>query len=125
MKYNKFEEFDWHDCPLYSIRFDDNLELNIDYILKWAIQSNSTYKYLIATANLIFYDVLNMEISIKSSFLNGFEIDRIVNEGNCWVIELQEGYLKFNSSGFNQVLIKDTIWKENQYLSEEERIVIK
>lgn len=68
MKYNKFEEFDWHDCPLYSIRFDDNLELNIDYILKWAIQSNSTYKYLIAPANLIFYDVLNMEISIKSSF---------------------------------------------------------
>ncbi|HRG34599.1 MAG: hypothetical protein WBP33_08015 [Saprospiraceae bacterium] len=124
MKYNNIEEFDWHDCPLYSIRFDDNLELDIDYILRWEIQSDSTYKYFIAPANLIFYNVTNIEISIVASFLNGFEIDRIVKEENCWKIELQEGYIKFDSSGFNQILIKDPIWKENQYLSEEERIVI-
>ena len=124
MKYNNIEEFDWHDCPLYSIRFDDNLELDIDYILRWEIQSDSTYKYFIAPANLIFYNVTNIEMSIVASFLNGFEIDRIVKEENCWKIELQEGYIKFDSSGFNQILIKDPIWKENQYLSEEERIVI-
>ncbi|MFZ1516120.1 MAG: hypothetical protein WAT21_12010 [Saprospiraceae bacterium] len=124
MKYNSIEEFDWHDCPLYSIRVDDNLELDIDYILRWEIQSDSTYKYFIAPANLIFYNVTNIEISIAASFLNGFEIDRIVKEENCWKIELQEGYIKFDSSGFNQILIKDPIWKENQYLSEEERIVI-
>jgi len=117
-------DFSWHDCPLYSLKFDDNLELDLDYIIKWELDDNNNYRYLIAPAILVFYDVRNFQISIKSATLNGFEINYIKKDlQNSWKIDLQEGEINFEAEGFTQKLTKEPIWSENQYLSEKQRVV--
>ncbi|WP_255046944.1 hypothetical protein [Lacihabitans sp. CS3-21] len=117
-------DFNWHDCPLYSLKFDDNLELDLDYIIKWELGDNNKYKYLIAPAILVFYEVKNFHISAKSSILNGFEINYIKKDPqNSWKIDLQEGEIIFESEGFTQKLTKKPIWSDNQYLSEKERMI--
>lgn len=116
-------DYNWHDCPLYSLKFDDNLELDLDYIIKWELDSNNnSYKYLIAPAILVFYGVRNFQISVKSSILNGFEINHIIKDSKkTWKIDLQEGEIIFEADGFTQTLTKEPVWSENQYLSEEQR----
>lgn len=121
MEYNNLEEFNWHDCPLYSIKFDENIIFDIDYILKWELQPDSSFKYLIAPARLTFYEVSHFEISVNTDFVNGFEIHSIVRNFDYLIIELQEGFIKMKSKGFTQELTKEPIWKENQCLTEEER----
>lgn len=121
--FEEFKEFNWHDCPMYSIRFDDELEFNIDYIVDTRLISESKYEYLIAPALLIFYSIENFEINVNADFLNGLEINRIDKNDNSFIIELQEGYIKFNSIGFKQSFLKPPLWVKNLYLSNDERSV--
>ncbi len=123
-EYDKTEDYNWHDCPLYAVRFDDELELDIDYIVEWRELSDLSFEFLIAPAKLVFFEVENFEIKIEAEFLNGFEINKITQQQDLWIIELQDGFIKFKSRGFKQSLLKDPIWVKNQHLSQAERKVI-
>jgi len=118
---DNFSSYNWHDCPLYAIRFNDNLELDLDYILEWELQRDDTYRFLVVPAELVFFDVKNLSISIEADFVNGFEIYKIIRSENLWTIQLQEGWIKFEASHFKQSHKKKPIWSDNQYLSESER----
>lgn len=50
----KLKNYSWHDCPVYSCKFDDNFSLDIDYILEWKLGEDNKYTYLIAPAILEF-----------------------------------------------------------------------
>lgn len=116
----KIGNYNWHDCTVYSMQFDDNLILDLDYILEWKLKNNSC-EYLIAPALLEFSGVSDFRINVKADILNGFEIDKIIFEENKCKIFLQEGIVEFKADRFYQKLTKEPIWKSNQYLSEEER----
>jgi hypothetical protein len=30
-----FEIMGWHDCPIYALKFDDKVSLDLDYIFQW------------------------------------------------------------------------------------------
>ncbi|SEL95493.1 hypothetical protein [Parapedobacter koreensis] len=117
----RLKEYSWHDCPVYSFKFDDNFSLDIDYILEWKLEKGNSYKYLIAPASLEFIEVTALKINIETSFVNGFEIDRIEYSNGTWGIYLQEGKIEFKAKDFLQKIRKDPIWKTNQFLSEIER----
>lgn len=117
----KLADFDWHDCTVYALRFDDNLVLDLDYILEWKIENKTRYQYLIAPALLEFTGVSDFKLNIETDILNGFEIDKILLERDTWKILLQEGVIEFKAEGFTQIYTKEPVWKTNQYLSEEER----
>ncbi len=124
MKYSTkdFNNMSWHDCPVYSFKFDDNFELDLDYILNWKKIEENKYEYLISPAILSFKEVSELKIDVKCEFLNGFEIIEIekLNDNN-WRIELHQGEISFISSGFEQLLKKEPIIKREMYLSEKER----
>lgn len=120
----KLKSYSWHDCPIYSIRFDDGLSLDIDYILEWKKDEiEFGFQYLIAPAILEFIDVSNLKVMIETEFINGLEINKIEYEDSYWRIELQEGLIEFKAVDFKQTLLKAAIWKTNQYLSEKERML--
>jgi len=123
-EYDKIENYNWHDCPLYAVRFDDELQLDIDYIVEWRELRDLSFEFLIAPAKLVFFEVENFEFKVEAELLNGFEINKITQQQDLWTIELQEGLIKFKSKGFKQSLLKEPIWVKNQHLSEEERKII-
>ncbi len=120
----KLKLYSWHDCPIYSMRFDDILSFDIDYILEWKKDEIELgFQYLIAPAILEFIDVSDLKVMIETDFINGFEINKIEYEDSHWRIELQEGLIEFKAVDFKQTLLKAAIWKTNQYLSEKERMM--
>lgn len=116
-----------YNCPVYAFRFDDNFELDIDYVVDTIkVESNSDiqYKYLVAPANIIFFDVRDIRINIKADWLNGFEfysIERNMDDPKLWLLELQEGEIEFKSSGYKLLIRMDPVIRDRQYLSEVER----
>lgn len=117
----KLKEYSWHDCPVYSFKFDDNFSLDIDYILEWKLENDNSYRYLIAPAILEFTEVTALKIDIATDFVNGFEIDEIEYNDDKWLICLQEGEIRFKAKDFTQKIRKEPIWRTNQFLSEIER----
>src|SRR5438105_3605875 len=123
-----FEIMGWHDCVIYVIRFDSNLEFDIDYIFKWVnpVDDEKFNKFWISPATLIFENVENLKIEIDLQFINGIEIFEIKREKSLhdkfkWAIETQEGNIEFISSGYKQYTKKSPVLKTNQCLSQEER----
>jgi hypothetical protein len=118
-----FEVMGWHDPPIHALAFlPDQFEfvLDIDYILEWVHpQPSETYfKFWVAPATLVFENVYDIEFDIKS-YNGSLEIDRIRKEATqrphnteyiekenewLWVIECQEGEIKFRSVGFKQYI---------------------
>lgn len=121
MVFEKFEDVNWHDSTIYSISFEDNLMMDIDFIIDSKSNNSSLIEFLIAPAKLEFYQVEHLIMNIKLDFLNGLQIDRVIKTRNSWRFELQEGEISFESANFKQTIIKDAIWTTNLNLSSEQR----
>jgi hypothetical protein len=122
-----FEKMGWHDCPIYGVRFEDNVAFDIDYIFKWVRYENeSSYKFWLSPATLVFEQARNLKVEIDMQFINGLEIaeihqKKINNNEYEYHIETQEGDIRLSASGYKQYIRKDPILKQSQSLSAEER----
>lgn len=118
-----FEVMGWHDSQIHALAFlpeDFELAFDIDYIFQWLEpQSNETYfKFWVAPATLVFKNVRDVEFNIES-YNAQLEIDGIKREGESppinaehigktaewlWIIECQEGDIRFRSVGYEQFI---------------------
>jgi hypothetical protein len=141
---NEFEKMNWHDNHIHSfhIREGDEdwsgaLELDIDYILEWQKTENIGFNFLISPATLCFFGVTDLIISIDyakatarvqpmmiydierelKSFPNGYSTFN-------WKIILgwpTDGFMSFSANSFSQVLRREPIVSNSQYLQPSKR----
>lgn len=137
-----YEQMGWHDCSIYGLTFlpideqgTTNLLFDIDYIFKWVNpnKSGQPFSFWISPCTLIFKDAFALTINIdkRGGTTDMFEIadlylvDKIEQEKNKWIyewaIDLQEGYIKFKSSGFDQIVRLKPIFTNGQSLTLKER----
>lgn len=127
-----FKDMEWHDSHIHAISFpneDLELSLDIDYLFKWILDDTSNlYNFWVAPCILLFFDVLNLKISIDFQNTTGLNI-LDVNRQNprlspnkkktIWDFEIvtDKGYIKFESSGYKQVVKKQPIVSLSQVLT--------
>jgi hypothetical protein len=137
-----YEQMGWHDCSIYGFIFlpvgdngTNNLIFDIDYIFKWVnpVPPEQTFSFWVAPCSLVFKDTFDLVINVdrKGGTTDMLEIadlylvDKVEQEKNKWIyewnIDLQEGYIKFKSSGFNQIVRHKPMFTGDQVLTLEER----
>jgi hypothetical protein len=122
-----FENMGWHDCPIYALRFDDNVYLDIDYIFKWNDNgAGSSFTFWISPATLIFENPYYLKIDIELDFVNGIEIagiSKIVDNNGAiiWSISTQEGDLLIGAETFKQIIRRPPSLQFGQSISAKER----
>lgn len=129
-----FEEMGWHDSHIHAISFpneDLELSLDIDYLFKWILDDTSgLYNFWVSPCILLFFNVLNLKISIdfqNTIGLNILDIKRLNprlspnRKTTLWDFEIvtDKGYIKFESSGYRQVVKKQPIISQSQVLARE------
>jgi hypothetical protein len=122
-----FEKMGWHDCAIYALRFDDNVYLDIDYILKWNHNGDGNpFTFWIAPATLVFENPYYLKIDIELNFVNGVEIadvSKVENEkgDTIWNIETQEGAIVIGAETYKQVIRREPSFQFNQAIKSDER----
>src|SRR4051794_38322052 len=110
-----FEIMGWHDCKVYAVSFNDKqyeISFDIDYIFEWVLQQDSTYKFRVAPATLIFRNVYDIHIDQYSTRCQIHDIhkENPVKPKNAsyiedlleydWIIETNDGNITFKSTGY-------------------------
>lgn len=119
-----FKQMGWHDCNIYKIRLNDDLELDIDYILQWNKPDleGLPFTFWVAPATLVFKSVQNLTFDFDIGFENAFEIEAIEREGeNRWTIITRQGDIQFNSKGYEQYLRQQPFFEFGQTIPFSER----
>lgn len=122
-----FEQMGWHDCTIYKMRLSRDLELDIDYILKWNKPDldGLPFTFWLAPATIIFKAVRNLTFDFDIHFENSFEIDsidKIENANGCyWTIITQQGDIQFNAYGYEQFIRQQPFFEFGQIISYDER----
>lgn len=129
-----FEEMGWHDSHIHAISFpneDLELSLDIDYLFKSILDDTSSlYNFWVSPCILLFFNVLSLKISIDFQNTIGLDIldinrlnPRLSPNGKMtlWDFEIvtDKGYIKFESSGYRQVVKKQPILSQSQVLARE------
>ncbi|MGS2765235.1 hypothetical protein [Sinomicrobium sp. M5D2P9] len=129
-----FEEMGWHDSHIHAISFPNNdleLSLDIDYLFKSILDDTSSlYNFWVSPCILLFFNVLNLKISIDFQNTIGLDIldinrlnPRLSPNGKMtlWDFEIvtEKGYIKFESSGYRQVVKKQPMLSQSQVLNRE------
>lgn len=105
-----FKEMGWHDSQIYKVRFLKELELDIDYILKWNKPDleGLPFTFWVVPATLVFKEVKNLEFEIDAATFsdnNIEDIERVVKNGKqFWIIITRQGDFEFESSGYIQFM---------------------
>ena len=139
---NDFDKMGWHDSSIYGLTFlpvDENgtthLVFDIDYIFKWVnpIPPKEIFSFWVAPCTLIFQDTFSLIINIDRQggttdmleIADLYLVDKVEQEANKfiyeWNIELQEGHIKFKSSGFDQIVRQKPFFTDSQCLTLDER----
>lgn len=136
-----FEEMSWHDNYIHGIELVEGeygagqLIIDIDYILEWKKSEDSKFNFVIAPAELIFNDVIDLVVSINyrsaTAAMGPFSIDGINRRSEkrerytatIWTIPINfpNGEIEFQSSGFTQSLKSAPSTYDKQWLTENER----
>lgn len=127
-----FEDMGWHDCHIHAMSFpNEELEISfdIDYLFKWELDDKSNlYKFWVSPCILFFYNVINLKIDIDFQNAIGLDILDINKKNlrlsadkkiNLWDFEIatDKGLIKFESSGYKQVVKNQPICSESQILA--------
>jgi hypothetical protein len=135
-----FDSMGWHDSRIHALAFQpENFELvfDIDYIFEWIHpKPDETYfKFWIAAATLVFENVYDIEFDIDS-YNCKLEIDNIKREDGrrphnaqhigketewLWIVECQEGEIRFRSAGFKQFIRAMPQLRHSQVIDVKER----
>jgi len=123
-----FGQMGWHDCSVYALRFENNIYLDIDYILKWNHPGDSgmSYTFWMAPATLIFEQPTYLKLAIEVDFINGFEIADILREENeegetIWNIATQQGDILIGAEKFKQIIRRPPSFQFGQSIPSDER----
>lgn len=122
-----FENMGWHDCRIYKIRLTDNLELDIDYILKWNKPDieGLPFTFWVAPATLVFKNINNIRFEIDTAFDEAVEIEDIeLNKSDNkiqWTINTQQGDIEFESDGLTQWIRQEPFFQFGQTITYIER----
>ncbi|HMG66707.1 MAG TPA: hypothetical protein VK588_03440 [Chitinophagaceae bacterium] len=126
-----FESMSWHDSRLYSISFPNEklkMTFDIDYLFKWEINKiDNLYNFWVSPCDLIFSDVLNLEINFDFKNTVGLYIDNIArfnsrasfNEQKIiwhYKITTDKGIISFEGTEFIQIVKKQPILTNSQVL---------
>lgn len=118
-----FEKMGWHN-HIYKIRLTADLELDIDYIIKWNPPDieGSPYTFWVAPATLVFKDIRNLNFDFTTGFESSFEIEDIERENkNQWTIITRQGDIQFVSEGFEQFIRQKPSFQFGPQISYAER----
>mgnify|MGYP000619160262 CR=1 FL=1 len=124
---NDFDEMGWHDCPMYALKFDDKVSIDLDYIFKWNEPevNGMPFTFWISPATLIFENVSLFKVNFITDFVNGLEINGIskseLENSTEWIIETQEGSITIHSKSFRQIIKREPTLQFGQFISEDER----
>ncbi len=137
-----YEQMGWHDCSIYGLTFlpvdekgTTHLLFDIDYIFKWVnpTKQGQPYSFWVSPCTLLFKDTFALTINVDRrggttdmlEIADLYLVDKVQQEKNNWTydwnIDLQEGYIKFKSSGFDQIVRQQPIFSDGQFLTLEER----
>ena len=132
-----FDVMGWHDCRVHAIAFNPEkyeLMFDVDYILEWVEDDESRYKFLIAPATLVFFNVHSGEISADlTAGVTILDITRGSSRpvgnpehaGNAeellWTFECIDCDLSFWSVGYTQFIRQVPMLVSDQHLDHEER----
>jgi len=122
-----FDNMGWHDCPIYAIRFDDNIYLDIDYIFKWNDNGHgNSYTFWISPATWIFEIPTYLKIDVELDFINGLEIasvSKTINEKGetLWSINTQQGAIIIGAEKFKQIIRRPPSFQFGLGIRNEER----
>jgi hypothetical protein len=136
-----FEEMSWHDNHFHGFHVvageygSGDLLFDVDYILEWLALESGETGFRIAPATLAFHDVTNLVVSIDyaspSAALGPFSADSIERMeevrdryvATVWHVNLNwpKGFIRFESTGFEQSLRAEPVIAKQQLLTAKER----
>ena len=122
-----FEQMGWHDCRIYKIRLTEDLEFDIDYILKWNKPDleGLSFTFWVAPATLVFKKPTNLTFDLDTTFASAVEIENIEREltsnGSIWTIITHQGDLEFRSEGYEQFIRQEPSYQLRQTIPFPER----
>lgn len=119
-----FEVMGWHDSHIYRIRLSEDLEMDIDYILKWNEPDvkGLHFTFWVAPATLVFKRVANLSFELETGLDDCFEIEDIERtNSNEWTIITRVGNIQFTSEGYEQFIRQDPSFQFGQTISFAER----
>ena len=119
-----FDKMGWHDNHIYKIRLTEDLEMDIDYILKWNQPdlNGLPFTFWIAPATLVFKNIKNLAFEFGIGLENCFEIEEIEREDdNQWIIITRQGDIRFTSTGYEQCIRQEPSFQFGQTISYIER----
>jgi hypothetical protein len=106
-----FEQMGWHDATVYGLRLNNDLELDIDYILQWNQPDveGFTFTFWVAPATLVFKNIKNLKLEVEinpdKSPIEISDIER-TRKGRTshWIINTHQGNFEFDSDGYVQFI---------------------
>ncbi len=137
-----YEIMGWHDASIYGLTFlplngngVSHLVFDIDYIFKWVnpIPPKQIFSFWVAPCTLVFKDTFEVTINIDRrggttdmlEIADLYLVDKVEQETDKWIyewdIELQDGLIKFKSSGFDQIVRLPPKFTDEQVLTLNER----
>lgn len=132
-----FERMGWHDCTIYGMALKNGDEVlsskilfDIDYIFKWIHPEphEDAFSFWVAPCTLIFKQVFNLTINVGVDSSSVFELEiaaiHRVSEIESldgkprweWHIELQQGDIRFEANGYEQIVRQEPVYLEGQQI---------
>lgn len=132
-----FEQMSWHDNHVHALQVESGgehgtgtLTLDLDYIAEWLPPVDGFFRFRLAPATLIFYNVFALKIELDwigmamAPFsISGIGRETLAHDAWSWSIGINcpEGFIAFESTGFTQVLRAPLVTKNEQCLEPHER----
>lgn len=119
-----YDKMGWHDNRIYKLAVNEDLEMDIDYIVKWNQPDieGLPFTFWVAPATLVFKNISHLKLDLSMELYNSFEIEGIEREEeNNWSVILRQGVIQFTSPGFVQYIRQDPSFQFEQSISYIER----
>lgn len=127
-----FELMGWHDSAIWSLAIlGEQFELlfDIDYIFQWVhpVPPEQYFSFWVSPATLVFAGVQNIKIDLEIDYIELIEVADLHREGPLpspdgsitnwrWKMELQQGTIEFEASGFTQYTREAPFFTSQQVL---------
>ena len=126
-----FEEMNWHDVQLYSVRFYENnynLTFDNDYLFKWELnEKTKKYRFWISPCKLTFLDVSDLRIDLDFQNVVGVSVENITRSNGrkspngkmkTWdyTIETNVGRISFSATDYVQDVLAQPVLSKSQIL---------
>jgi hypothetical protein len=128
-----FDVMGWHDSVIWGMAIvadDFELMFDIDYIFQWVnpVPPEQFFRFWVAPATLVFHGVQHIRMNMDLQYIQLIEVADIHREGPIaspdgsltnwsWKVELQQGDIEFEATGFTQYVRKAPAFADLQNLS--------